>query len=278
MRSFRPRPRRHAPFAARATAPGVAALFATTALAAILGGCAAPQPTFDDLPAAEILFQEGKDKLEGRRLWGLLPRIDIDGAVESFQAVIDNYPQSDFAPLAELAIADAYFKDTSFDEALAYYRDFADLHPAHAKVPYATLQAARCHVEQISSIERDQTSTREALAYLDKLLREHPYSDESKEGERILYSLRQRLARNVMETGDFYLRRDEYQAAAARFRSVLDEYPGLDLDAEALFKLGLCYEKMRRRDEALRLFHVVLENYANTDIAMLARERISSAD
>ena len=174
-------------------------------------GCASPQPSFDDLPGAETLYDEGKAKLEGRRFFGLLPKIDIDGAVESFQAVIDNYPQSEFAPLAELSIADAYFRDASYDESLAYYRDFADLHPQNEKVPYAVLQAAQCHVKQISSIDRDQTATREALGYLDRLLRNHPYAEETREGERVLYELRQRLARNVMETGDFYLDRDEFK-------------------------------------------------------------------
>ena len=77
----------------------------------------------------------------------------------------------------------------------------------------------------------------------------------------ILQQLRTRLAENIIEIGDFYLRRTQYQSAATRYRSVVDEYPGLGLDAEALYKLALCYENMKRVDEALRLYHVVLENF-----------------
>ncbi len=47
-----------------------------------------------------------------------------------------------------------------------------------------------------------------------------------------------------MNIGNFYMKRSEYRSAADRFRSVLNEYPGLGLDAEALFKLGLCYREM----------------------------------
>ena len=36
--------------------------------------------------------------------------------------------------------------------------------------------------------------------------------------------------------------------------------------------------QMRREDEALRLYHVVAENYAETDAARRARARIAQAD
>jgi outer membrane protein assembly factor BamD (BamD/ComL family) len=82
----------------------------------------------------------------------------------------------------------------------------------------------------------------------------------------------------MMEIGDFYLDRTQYQSAATRFRRVLDDYPGLGSDAEALYKLGLCYEEMKRIDEALRLYHVVLENFSSSPDAERAAERIAGAE
>ena len=72
--------------------------------------------------------------------------------------------------------------------------------------------------------------------------------------------------------------RAELQAAAARYRSVLNEFPGLSYDPEALYRLGVCYDHMKRHDEALRLFHVILENYRDSDIAEEAAERIAAAN
>ncbi len=63
-----------------------------------------------------------------------------------------------------------------------------------------------------------------------------------------------------------------------RYRSLLDRYPGLGLDAEGLYKLGVCYANMKREDEALRLFHVILENYRDTDLAAAAAERIARSN
>ena len=241
-------------------------------------GCATTRPTFEDVPPADELYASGLEILEGRRILGLFTWVDYDQAIQKFQAIIDNYPYSEFETKAQLKIADAYFRDGRYDEALAYYRDFADLHPQHPRVPYTLLQAARCHYAQIESIDRDQSATRRATETLDVLLREHPYAEETREGEEMMVELRGRLALHMLQIGDFYRERTHWQSAAARYRRVLDEYPGLGLDARALYRLGLCLEKMQREDEALRLFHVVTENYAGTPSARSARARIARAE
>lgn len=241
-----------------------------------LGACTKRAPTFEDVKPADELYSKGEKILEGRRLLGLIPFVDYEDAIETFQTIIDNYPFSEFAVKAELRIADAYYADRRYEEALSYYRDFADLHPQHERVPYTILRSALSYYNEIRSVNRDQASTRESLHYLDQLVRNHPFAEETREGEKLLRELRARLARNELETGDFYLNRDEYQAAAQRYRKLLDSFPGLGFDAEALYKLGVCYEHMKRRDEALRLYHVIVENYRNTRVAAKAANRIAA--
>lgn len=241
-------------------------------------GCGTKTAEFEDVKPADELYAEGLEKLEGRRILGLFTMINYDSAIESFQAIIDNYPYSEFEQKAQLRIADAYFDDGRFEEALAYYQDFADLHPQHPRVAYALLRAAKCHFNQVGSIEHDQSATYEATAALEKLIREHPYAEETREGEEMMVELRTRLALNMLHIADFYLERTHWQSAAARYRRVLDEYPGLGLDARALYRLGLCLEKMRRDDEALRLYHVVVENYSGSPPARNARARIAQAE
>lgn len=250
-------------------------------LAVLLAGataCATKTATFEDVKPAPELYEDGLRHLEGRRILGLFKMINYDAAIESFQAIIDNYPYSEFEEKAQLKIADAYFDDERYEEALAYYQDFADLHPQHPKVPYTLLRAAQCHYFQIESIERDQTATREATEALEKLIREFPYAEETREGEEMMVELRRRLALHMLHIADFYLARTHWQSAASRYRRVLDEYPGLGLDARALYRLGVCLENMRREDEALRLYHVVVENYADSASAEQARARIARAE
>ncbi len=253
-------------------------LAALGASALLLASCASDTANFEDVPPADELYAEGQEILEGWTFLWVYTFVNYTKAIETFQAIIDNYPYSDYAVKAELQIADAYFSDKRWDEALSYYRDFGDLHPQHEKVPYTILRSAKCHYEQISTINRDQTSAKEALHFLELLLRNYPYAPETREGEEMMHELRTRLAKNVLMTGDFYLGRDEYQSAAERYRTVLNVYPGLGLDAEALFKLGVCYENLKRADEALRLFHVILENFSDSLHAREARRHIAAAN
>jgi len=241
----------------------------------LLAGCAKPPPSFEDVPPAEDLYAEGLEELESQRARWYWPFTDRSDAIEVFQGIIDNYPYSEYAVLAELAIADSYFEDKMHEEALSYYRDFTDLHPQNEKVPYAIYRAALCHHEQRKAPNRDQTATRQALEFLDELLARHPYSEYAGPGEALWRELRLSLARQVANIGDFYMGRAEWESAAERFRSLLNEYPGLGLDAEALYKLGICYAEMHRLEEAESIFQAVVQNYRDSDAARDAADRIA---
>ncbi len=240
----------------------------------ITAACSSPPPAFEDVPPAEELYEEALDILEGRN-WLVFRTTDYVRGIEKLQSIIDNYPYSDIAVLAELKIADAYFDDHRYDEALSYYRDFADLHPQHEKVSYTILRSAFCRERQMHAANRDQTATREALLHLDRLLAKYPHSPEAREAEIMWRDLRTHLAENVAEIAEFYLKREEYESAAERYRSILNEYPGLGLDAEALYNLGVCYLEMRRIEESERIFQSIVQNYRDSEYASAAAKRIA---
>ncbi|HJO23474.1 MAG: outer membrane protein assembly factor BamD [Myxococcota bacterium] len=247
------------------------------ALVAVVG-CAKPPPTFQDVPPAADLYAEGQEMLaSGTWLW-IFPRVKHTKAIEVFQSIIDNYPYSEYAVLAELAIADSYFGEAKYEEALSYYRDFTDLHPQNEKVPYAIYRAAMCHAQRVESPNRDQTATRQALDFLDQLLATYPYSEYADEGEDLWRKLRLQLALQVENIGDFYMRRGEWESAAERYRSLLNEFPGLGLDAEGLYKLGVCYAEMNRLVEAESIFQAIVQNYQDTDAASDAADQIADLE
>jgi len=113
-------------------------------VAATGSGCRKKEPSFEEVPPANELWEDGQRRLQGRNILGYR-WINYGKAIESFQAIVDNYPYSEYEIDAELEIADAYFKDKKYEEALSYYRDFAELHPQHPKVPYTVLRSALCH-------------------------------------------------------------------------------------------------------------------------------------
>jgi outer membrane protein assembly factor BamD len=239
-----------------------------------LAACAKEQPTFEEIPPADVLYQEGIETLKGYRILGIIPRVDYNAAIESFQAIVDNYPYSDYAEMAELKIADAYFDDKRYEEALSYYRDFAELHPEHEEVPYTIFRSALCHERRVRDPNRDQTPTVDALIYLDRLLTQYPHSEYSQRAEILWRQLRTRLAQQISSIADYYLAAGEYEAAAERYRSLLNEYPGLGLDAETLYKLALCYDQLNRDDEAALIYQSITQHYRDSDVAEKARAQM----
>jgi outer membrane protein assembly factor BamD len=246
---------------------------------AALSGCASGGGSGDiqEVASADRLYEEGVAALEDKTSVLGLDFSNYDDAINKFQDIIDNYPYSEYAVLAELRIADAHFAQKQYDDALSYYRDFAQLHPDHEKVPYTMLRTALCHERQSEKSYRDQTQTREAVRALDTLITRYPNAPETAEAEVLWKELRTKLATQALEVGDFYFAREEYQSAANRYRSVIDEYPGLGLDADALFKLGLAYSRMNRDDDAQKLFEVILQNYPGSNVADAAQDEIPSA-
>ena len=252
-------------------------LIAFAALAGLAGCASTGTDEIVEVASADRLYEEGVAELGQESSMFGFNFTNYQDAIDKFQDIIDNYPYSEYAVLAELRIADAHFAQHRWDEALNYYRDFAQLHPDHDKVPYTMLRTALCHERQSEKSVRDQTQTREAVAALDQLILHYPNAAETAEAEQLWKKLRHKLAKQALTVGDFYFARDEYQSAANRYRSVIDEFPGLGLDADALYKLGLAYSRMNREDDAQELFEVILENYPASNVADSARDQIPSA-
>jgi outer membrane protein assembly factor BamD len=229
-------------------------------------GCKSAEPAFEEVAPAEELYAKGLQKLEGTSILGVYTYVNYGDAIEIFQSIIDNYPYSEHAVDAE----------RKFEEALSYYRDFGELHPQHEKVAYTIYRSALCHERQMKSPNRDQTATRKAVGFLDQLLVGYPQSDYAREAEPLWRDLQVQLAEHIEGIADFYMSRDEYESAAERYRSLLNEYPGLGLEARVLYKLGRCYEKLNRLDEADRIYRTIVAHYSEDRYAFRAKKRIAA--
>ena len=249
-------------------------------LAGVLVACAtAPPPEpFEELASAEDLYQKGQAELANEGLMDFIMPSDHAEAIETFQDIIDNYPYSDQAVLAELSIADAYFDAEKYTEAISYYDEFVDLHPEHDQVPYAMFRAARCYYERSRDAGRDQTDTYDGIQQLERLMQRFPHSPYAAEAEVVWRELRTRLGRHNMQVGDYYFDQKEYPSAAERYRALLAQYPGLGLDAEALLRLGMCYTRKHRAEEAEEIFQVILENYEGSEVAETAADLVPAAN
>lgn len=228
------------------------------ALALALSAACSTAPPLEEIPSAETYYNRGLEVLEGQRTLLFFSDVDYPRAIELFQEVIDNYPYSEYATLAELKIADVHFEQGKFEEAASYYQDFVELHPNNPRVDYAIFRNGLCAFQRLRSPDRDQTPTHEALDQFRALLQRYPDSEYAGQAREMVALGEDRLAEHDAHVGDFYLQRRRCHAAEQRYRSALINYPHHTERLETMYRLGQALICMRRDEEAIGLYQQVL--------------------
>jgi outer membrane protein assembly factor BamD len=234
---------------------------------ALLCACAtAPRQEEEELPSAESYYQHGIETLAGKRTFLFFHDVDYAKAIEFFQEVIDNYPYSDYAILAELQIGDIHFERKEYEEASSYYHDFVELHPNHAKVSYALYRNGLCSYNQMRASDRDQAPTREAVAQFKALIERYPASEMAPDAKKRLRECEDRLARQDIEIGDYYYSQHAWFAAARRYRMALKDFPDHEERTRTLVRLGFCLSRLHQYLEAESVLRRALELGARDEL------------
>jgi outer membrane protein assembly factor BamD len=200
-------------------------------------------------------------------------------AQEAFQRVKREFGVSRWGWLAELRLADIDFRTEKYAEAVGAYRSWIRYHPGQPEVTYARFMIAKAHFQQIpqdwalvpSAWERDLGSAQDAQDALRNFIRDYGQSEQATEARELLRRARAVLARGEIHVAEFYLRRNQHDAAVARFRTVLENYSGSGVEAEALLKLGELYLSMGRESDAREAFSSLVEHFSTSEYVASAR-------
>jgi outer membrane protein assembly factor BamD len=224
-----------------AIAKGLLALFLVFALSgcSTVGGWIFGKKKSVDKPP-DVLAQEGLKDLQKKNY--------ID-AVETFEKVRDRYPYSDQALLAQIKIADAYFYNKKYEEAIQAYREFEKLHPTNKGVSYCIFREGQCYFRQRSTIDRDQTSTQRAIAEFMRLKQKFPHCEYIARADKYLAHCRQDLAEHEFYVAEFYYNTKRYQAALDRYQGLIQDYPLFPKNAEAKKRIEECQKLLAAKDK-----------------------------
>lgn len=245
-------------------------------LAALLLSLPACAPSEPQAPNP-LRYSEDARKAYEKALEAFLDR-DWEGARPLLQEVRRKYAYSQYARLAEQRLADIDYEQEKFSAAITGYRAYVTDHPADDGVPYARFRINKALYAQISDTlllppqeERDQGATLDAYRELSAFLQEYPRSKWTQEAQFMLVTVTGRLVRHELYVARYYLKRDNFQAAASRIQYALERYDGSGLEPEALVLLAETYMKMGKADEAKTELHRVLEFYSASPFVVPAR-------
>ncbi|MEL6178901.1 MAG: outer membrane protein assembly factor BamD [Myxococcota bacterium] len=234
-------------------------------------GCASrPKPAAGDYAGqAKYAYEGAMDAFK---------RSDYLEALKRFSFVRTKFSYSKYAALASLRIGDVYFEQDKMPEAIEAYQRFVQLHPTHPDVPYARYRSGLAYYEQLPgdwffmppAYEKDLATTEDAEKALKRFLDLHPNSEYAEDMAEKLQTVRQRLADHEFYVATFYLKREEPRAAARRLNSLVNRFPGLGFDQEALFLLGKSYLQLGDIGKAVETWDQLITRYPDHSLAVKA--------
>ena len=235
------------------------ALPALLPLLLVLGGCSlfsnsAPADVGADavLPPADVLYNNGIAAMQ---------KENYDKSVTIFDQVEENYPYSTWATHAQLMHGYAQYKQQNYDEAINALDRFIALHPDNQDIAYAYYLKSLCYYEQIDDVQRDQTSTYEAIQTLTDVTTRFPDSAYARDARIKLRLAENRLAGHDMTIGRFYEKQHLYAAAVGRYQDVITSYQTTTYVPEALERLTEVYLDLGLTGAAQRTASVLAYNY-----------------
>lgn len=220
-----------------------------TLIVITLAGCgAAKQGAFD--PVAK--FSEAEE---------LMRKESFEKARLAYQEIQEKAPDKSYSADIMLRIADTYFGEEKFDEALVEYQAFLNFHPVNKNASYAQYQVAMCSYNQLPTVDRDPEITRTAFNEFEKLLRKYPKSVYEEQAGKFAAICREQLAQYELYVERFYYKKGSYRAAIGRAEKLVKDFPESLAGKDALYYAGLSYMKLGERSEALKTLETLIRKY-----------------
>jgi outer membrane protein assembly factor BamD len=199
----------------------------------------------------------------------------FEEAVAKYSDLKNKFPYSKFATAAELKIADVHFKREAFIEAQGAYQLFKEFHPKHPQIDYVTFRLGMSYFNQLpSSIDRDLTVADKAILYFDEVLNSYGNSQYAAEAKTHRTEALTMQAKKELYVADFYVKKERFDSALKRYETVIKKYPGLGLDAYALYGAARSALKTGEKERGQRYLETLYSQYPNSDEAGRAKHEL----
>lgn len=190
------------------------------------------------------------------------------------------YPESEFYYRTKLKIADSYFltgRRSEYYEAIALYESFVSYYPQNELVCYARYQIANSYFELMDKPDRDQKSTRKALAEFLRVINLCPDTDYAERAREQIKSCNSNLAGHEYAVGFYYYRSRAYNSAAHRFKRILRDrqYDNFDDMPAVYYYLAESLRRDGKIEEARIYFQQLLEKFPDCRFSGKAGARLA---
>ncbi|MEG0427469.1 MAG: tetratricopeptide repeat protein [Akkermansia sp.] len=172
------------------------------------------------LKQKDIAYGAATGKLTNKVLWMFEVRMDSSNVIKWLNSVCDNAPFAPSAPESLSILGKYLIERDRVDEAITCYQKLVDNYPTSAFAPLAQLEIADLYRNEQTGGSRNHANIMRAQeAYEDYLQRYTQHSGQAKKG---LSDVRRLIIQQKLETGEYYLNRmKDRDAAIFSFEEVI---------------------------------------------------------
>ena len=194
-----------------------------------------------------------QDSLRVRVLYRLAEsdaRLDYtQDAIDTWQEIVDRFPDSHFAPAAEFEIAEIYFRTNHFEKAKAVLDDFLSEYSEHALAPVCALRRSQC--------DFNAGHFEGAISGFHEFLLAYPSHESAGDA--------------LAGLQNSYFRLGRQEEAVGTLLELVRQYPESILSAEARLLIGKNYVELKNYVEVRRIYKEVVVNYPGSSYAVDAQ-------
>ncbi len=187
-----------------------------------------------ELQRALTLFRHG----DFRRAMVLLQRLTFEFGPGQPELVTARY-----------YLAECYFQTDDRLQAAHEFRKVADEFPGSEYAPLALLRAGDANLRMWRRPELDPTPGETALSIYQELAERYPDTDAAARARLHVRRLQNLFAEKTYKNGLFYFRRKAYDSAILYFKDVIASYPDASRAPDALLRLVDSYRAIRYTEE-----------------------------
>ena len=145
---------------------------------------------------------------------------------------------------AKLAVGDSWFREggtAALTQAEAEYKDFITFFPQAPEAAEAQMKVADIYYQQMEKPDRDYNNAQRAEQEYRNMINTFPDSTLVPRAKQKLRDVQEVLAERETQIGLFYDSRENFTAAIARLKTVVDTYPLYSKSDQALLGIGDAY-------------------------------------
>jgi len=192
----------------------------------------------EEFEIAESLLGGEKTKILGM---AIMPAQDT--AVELYRHIVKNAPYGPHGAAAQFRLADAHLSIGDFDEATQAYQAVIDEYPNSEYVDKAKFRIAKVSYKAALKHE-EKTQTDEALSRFESFKTAYPGSEMEFEADDAIRELREKKAHDLYDIALFYQKRKKYKSARVYYKDVLNQFPETMMALEATTRMDVNLKRL----------------------------------